>query len=311
MKVTAYLGGIPPTNNSSEKTNCLNFFVEGVNTSGDQGIAHNGLSLDVCDVAVIQGFTHENGKNLPHLQLRNNVIQRQKETNGRTLIIDSNLFLYIPGKENSPHHYLRYSFDGVFKSTGFYFDTDVDPTRWQKIKNNYNIELKDYTKQGQHILICCQRNGGWSMRGMPVMSWLDSTIREIQKYSDRPILVRAHPGDKKAVNYLKFHYPNVRLSPIGQNIPIEHDLKFAHACITYNSSPGVASLLEGVPVFMTDPDPDYSQYGEVANTNLKRLEDPKLFDRQAWVERISMFHWNFAETKSGEAWAHMRNYVLQ
>ena len=33
-----------------------------------------------------------------------------------------------------------------------------------------------------------------------------------------------------------------------------------------------------------DPDPNYSQYHHVANTTLKRLEDPKMFDRQEWIE---------------------------
>lgn len=311
MRVTAYLAGIPQQNNNKEKANCLNFYIQGVNACGDQGIVNPTMQLDPCDVAVIQGFTHETGKQLPHLQLRNNVLQRQRETNGRTLIIDSNLFLYIPGKENGPYHYLRYSFDGVFKNTGFYFDTEIDPRRWQKIKRNYGIELKEYRTKGEHILVCLQRNGGWSMRGLPVMQWLEETIRKIKAFTDRPIVVRAHPGDKKAIAYLKVNHPNVRVSPIGKNIPIQHDLRHAWAVVTYNSSPGVASLIEGVPVFMTDPDPNYSQYGEVANTTLKRLENPKLHDRQNWIERISMFHWSFPETQSGEAWAHMRNYVRQ
>jgi len=59
----------------------------------------------------------------------------------------------------------------------------------------------------------------------------------------------------------------------------------------------VASLIEGVPVFVTDPDPSYSQVNGVCNTNLKRIEDPKMFERQHWVEKISMSHWNFDELR--------------
>ena len=60
---------------------------------------------------------------------------------------------------------------------------------------------------------------------------------------------------------------------------------------------------------MTDPDPNYSQYSEVANHNFKRLEDPKMYNRQEWIEKISMCHWNFQELQSGEAWSFMRQYV--
>jgi len=79
--------------------------------------------------------------------------------------------------------------------------------------------------------------------------------------------------------------------------------------ITYNSSPGVAAAIEGIPVFVTDPNPEVSQAFDVANTSLKRLENPKTFDRQAWIEKISMSHWNFEELRSGEAWRHIRNYI--
>ena len=84
---------------------------------------------------------------------------------------------------------------------------------------------------------------------------------------------------------------------------IRNDLLNAWATVVYNSSPSVASLIEGVPVFVTDTDPSVSQVNGVCNTNLKRLEDPKMYDRQEWIERLSMCHWNFNELKSGEAWS--------
>lgn len=75
----------------------------------------------------------------------------------------------------------------------------------------------------------------------------------------------------------------------------------------HNSSPAVASTIEGIPVFLTNP--QVSQAAEVSNTNLKRLEDPKMFDRQSWIEKLSMCHWNFEELKSGEAWQFFRKFI--
>lgn len=303
FKAVAYYGGIPPNNNNPEKPLILDNFLHGVRVSGDEGIDHRGMNVIPCDVAFIQGFVHEHGKSAPHLQLRRNAVEHQKNRGKRSLIVDSNLFLYAdPG---NTRRYLRYSFDGIFPTTGFYFDTEINPIRWQKISANLNISLKPYRTTGNHILICCQRNGGWSMKGVPVQIWLDETIAKIRSFSDRPIVVRPHPGDKKWRNYLRITQPNVTLSTRH----IREDLQNAWATVLHNSSPAVASAIEGIPVFLTDPNPEFSQAAEVSNTNLKRLEDPKMFDRQAWVEKLSMCHWNFDELRSGEAWQFFRKFI--
>ena len=300
----AYYGGIPPNNNNIEKPLILDNFCQGVTASGDTAIAHRGMNALTCDVALIQGFVHEHGKSLPHLQLRRNAADLQKKNGKRSLIVDSNLFLYAdPGNTK---RYLRYSFDGVFPTTGFYFDRDIDPARWQKISRDLNISLQPYRTNGTHILICLQRSGGWSMKGVGVQQWLDDTILKIKKVSNRPIVVRKHPGDKKFAQLLKINHKNVTVS---NTVSLVQDLQQAWATVVYNSSPSVASVIEGVPVFITDPTPEVSQSHAVANTDINMIETPKLLDRQAWVEKLAMCHWNFEELRSGEAWQFFRKYI--
>jgi hypothetical protein len=304
LTAVAYYAGIPLKNNNPEKPKILDNFLHGVKSSGDIAIAHRGFDVLNCDVALIQGFVHEDGKIAPHLQLRSRAIELQKKNNKKSLIVDSNLFLYRDtGNTNT---YLRYSFDGVFPNTGFYFDQDVDPDRWKKISKNIGISLKDYRNNGDYILICLQRNGGWSMRGLSIQQWVDNTIQELKKYTSRPIIIRPHPGDKKTAKSLKIKFANVRIS---QNIDFLDDIKKAWATVVYNSSPGVASIIEGVPVFLTDPFPEHSQSFEVANLNLNEIESPKLSERQQWIERLSMCHWNFNELRSGEAWNFFKKYI--
>jgi hypothetical protein len=79
--------------------------------------------------------------------------------------------------------------------------------------------------------------------------------------------------------------------------------------VVYNSSPSVASIIEGIPAFLTDPHPQHSQSVAVANTDISRIEDPMLVDRQSWIERLSMCHWKFDELKSGEAWKFFKQYI--
>lgn len=304
--VAAYYAGIPPNNSNPEKPMILDNYLLGVMVHGDRAIKQTRQETIQADVAIIQGFVHENSKNMPHLLLRRKVLDFQKEYNKKTLIVDSNLFLYAdPENTNS---YLRYSFNGVFPTTGFYFDKNIDPSRWNRIRNNLKLSLKDYRLNGHHILICLQRNGGWSMQGLDSLTWLNMTIQLIRKFSDRPIVVRGHPGDKQTKQSLKLNFANLIIS---KNENIKEDLKNAWATVVFNSSPSIASLIEGVPVFITDPNPQNSQSYEVGNLDLSEIESPRLFERQKWAEKISMCHWNFDELKSGEAWRFMKDYVDQ
>ena len=300
----AYYGGIPPNNNNLEKPQILDYFCQGVTVSGDTAIAHSGMNALPCDVALIQGFVHQHGKSSPHLQLRQDAVNLQKKNNKKSLIVDSNLFLYVD-KSNS-HHYLRYSFDGVFPTTGFYFDQDPDSTRWQQISKDLNLKLKPWRSDGKHILLCLQRNGGWSMQGLDSVNWMNQTIMDIRKYSSRPIIIRAHPGDKKIKSILKINHKNVFLSTKEK---LTDDLIGAWATVVYNSSPSVASAIEGVPVFLTDPQPKNSQSFDIANIDISNIENPVLLDRQQWIEKISMCHWKFDELKSGKAWDFFKRYI--
>lgn len=304
-----YLDILPRHNNNEEKSNILKFFNQGVNAVGDMGILHKGFNCIPCDVACIVGYVHKdgkqkNGKHLPHLDLRQRIIDYQKRSGKKTLIVDSNLFLYAD--PTNPLHYLRYSFDGVFPTTGFYFDKEIDPNRWNIISRDLNIRLKNYRQTGSHILFCLQRNGGWSMGGYDVISWMTDTIAKIRTYTNRHIIVRAHPGDKKISKILKINLSNVSLST---NKLLTQDLNNCWATVVYNSSPSVASLIEGIPNFVTDPNPRNSQAFGVVNTDLALIENPILFERQEWLNKLCMCHWKFDEMKNGTAWNFFKKHL--
>jgi hypothetical protein len=303
MLVVGYVSAVPPSSKNFVKREILTRFVDGVCAVGDQGITHNKSQVIPADVAVIQGWTHAEGKTAPHLTLRQQIIDAQRKANKKLIVVDSNLFNYK--QKDHPANYLRYSFDGVFPTTGNYFDGLIDTARWPKIQQELGIYPREWRTHGDYILICTQRHGGWSMSGLNVMTWLNQTVDQIRQYSDRPIRVRPHPGDRQARIYLT----NDARWKISNTETLTDDLRRALAVVTYNSSPGVAGAIEGVPVFVTDTVPQRSQAFAVANTDLSQIESPKTFERQAWLERLAMSHWNFAELSSGAAWRHMRQFV--
>ena len=204
MRVVGYTKVIPPGTRTrplkhNHKEQIIRNFIEGVRQSGDTGLVYDGFNLLECDVAVMQGFIHEGSAHVPHIQLRRGIAENTR--NKAFITADSNLFLY-KAVTNEPHHYLRYSINGVFNDTGNYCNTNSDDTQWKKIQRDLHVRLQPWTLyQRENILLCLQRNGGWSMKGKDVVQWANLKIAEIRQWTDRPIVVRPHPGDKKAPQY--------------------------------------------------------------------------------------------------------------
>jgi hypothetical protein len=321
MKVISYTATLPrkeqytpeSLKNATDKLDTLRYFAQGVNAAGDQGIIESNMTYQPSDVAVILGWVHEHGKTAAHLQFRKEILEGQRASGGRTVIADSNLFLYK--NKSNPGYWLRYSYDGIFANTGEYCDQSPDPERWATIQAQCEVDLKPWRQSGNHILLCLQRDGGWSMVGWDVVDWAVKNIIELRKYSDRPIRIRPHPGDKKARKYcdriLKLcagrGLAKVTVSTEGHSLVDD----FAHcwAVVNHNSSPGVAAAIEGIPVILTDP--ERSQARDVATPGIHRIENPLTPDRDAWIHRISQFHWSHAELQSGECWAHMKKWATK
>jgi hypothetical protein len=302
MSVTVYHCSVPNAK-SQEKIDLLRYFAQGAEAAGAAVTNSYDHTYQATDVAVIQGWVHEGSKPSAHLNLRNTVISQQLARKKYVVAVDSNLFLYA--NTANPQHYLRYSFNGVFPNTGIYCDTQIDPVRWKKISAALNISLRPYRKTGNHILLCLQRNGGWSMGKFNVVDWANQTIAQIRQHSDRSIVIRAHPGDKSAANYVaSIAGKNITVS---QNPSLVADLQNCWAAVNHNSSPVVGAAIEGVPIFVTDM--SKSQCREIANLDLAQIENPSMPDRQAWAERLAMFHWNFGELQSGECWRHMQQFI--
>jgi hypothetical protein len=307
--IKSYLSSLPKHINGTEKVNALTYFAEGAARCGDLASTTMSQVYESCNVGAIIGnaFDANPAKTtLAHYKVRKMVMDTQTKLGQYWLSIDSNVFIY-KNKEN-PKKYLRYSFNGVFPKTGIYCNDNPGEENWNNIKRDYNMDLKPWRTQGNHILITLQRPLGWSMRGFNLMKWLENTFREIRKYSNRPIIIRWHPGDWKSypVYEALLKQYNATISP--QERHITEDLVNCWALVCHNSTPSSVACIEGIPAFITD-DPGYCQAGDVANLDFSKLENPWMPDRELWIRKLAQCHWSFEDTKSGRCWAHMRNYV--
>lgn len=308
MKVVIYQNCLPSKNKNPEKPQALQHFQAGATAAGDRAVLYSGYDVQECNVAVILGWVHESSKNSPHLRLRQAVIDYQISQQRHVVIIDSNLFLYRDVK--NPRHYLRYSFNGVFPTTGNYCDQSPVVARWEQLKRSMGLVVKPWRQSGSHILLCLQRHGGWSMGSKSVVDWTAETILQLRRYTDRPIRIRAHPGDKNAAEYLGQFQQEPMLNNVSLSAPNQSLLADLHDCwavVNHNSSPAVGAAIEGVPVFLTDA--ERSQARDIANSDLAMIENPSMPDRSLWLQRLAMSHWNFDDLQLGHCWRHMRSFI--
>lgn len=299
MRIAVYVSAVPAKSKNQFKKDLLKRFAIGAATAGDSVLVIDDVERVIdCDIAVLQGWIGM--KSAPHLEQRSRVIEHQRRTGAHTLVIDSNLFGFL--SPNDRDRFLRYSLDGIFPTTGYYFDRDPDPARWQEIKQSYGWTERDWRTQGDHVLVCLQRDGGWSMDGIRVIDWLGHVLPQIRR-AGRPIIVRPHPGNLRVVPEVRCRWPDIAISELPD---IRQDLDRAWCTVTYNSSPAVASVMWGVPAFVTDPEPRRSQAWPVASNDLALIANPPRPDRRPLFEKLAQCHFRTDILENGQAWQFMR-----
>ena len=124
--------------------------------------------------------------------LRKTVFEQQQKRNKRTMIVDPSLFLYA----DSINQKIIYDMDMMefFLTQQSIVGIIRIPQRWEVIKKDLGIDLNPWRLGGgKYILVCCQRDGGWSMDGLKVNVWLQHVIEQIRKFTKREIRIRFSP----------------------------------------------------------------------------------------------------------------------
>lgn len=297
--VVVYLSSLPRIADRSRKTEVLHAFAQGAKQQGARVLVQSEYSLVDCRLAVILGWVGTKLKG-QHIQLRQSIITTQAQKGRHVMPIDSSCFKFVDYNSK----FLRYSLDGVFYNTNNYANRNSNSSKWDLIKQTFpQLELKPWRQNGNHILLCLQRDGGWSMKGADLKQWAYNTILTIRQFSNRPIVVRPHPKSPGDITTL-LSLPNVKSSIQGTTL--EQDLSGAWAGVFYNSSSSVASVLAGIPVFAHDSD---CVVWNVANENLSKIENPIMPERTQWLYDLSACHWNDQESLQGLIYNKFLNYL--
>jgi len=270
------------------KVDTLTAFADGAKSQGARVHIETQYTIQPAKLAVILGWpspiqTTEN------IKLRARIVEHQRQQNNHIMAIDANCFKF----KDLDSKYLRYSINGVDYDTSEYANKNSNADRWNILSNDIGLTIQDWKQEGEYILFLVQRDGGWSMKGLSPVEWTRQKIEAVRKVSNLPIVLRPHPG--KIADLRPLLRPGVTISD-STKIPIEHDLKRAKAAFVFNSSSGVASILEGVPLWVDDSS---SVCWDVANRNIGDISHPTLFDRTHWRNDLAACHWTDEESRQG------------
>jgi hypothetical protein len=162
---------------------------------------------------------------------------------------------------------------------------DVPSDRWDQF--NYVLPNRKF---GKHVLLVTPSEKPCKFYGINLQDWINTTINEIQQYTDRPIVIRNKSSRKDRLVH-----------------SIYEDLAGAHAVVTYNSIAAVESVLAGIPVFTLAP----TAADPVCNKNLKLLENPSVFDKDTiykWARHLAYGQFHIDEFRDGSAYKLLYEY---
>lgn len=215
-----------------------------------------------------------------------------------------------------PMAYHRWSWTSYFQDDGDYCNNNSPSDRWDQIRTDQNIEIKEWNTSGDYILVVLQRPGDTSLTKLITKhgsyeNFVSYTINEIRKNTDRKIVIRPHPSRKDAQIKIieSLNLKGIRISDtpskegsISGGDGLYKDFSNAYAIVGFNSNALTESVCEGIPTFSMCPS---SMAWDVSNKSLQYLENPILFERQQWLNNLGYCQWREDECLEGKPLTHL------
>ena len=170
-----------------------------------------------------------------------------------------------------------------------------DDTRAKKL----GLTCKPWKDNGNGpIVIACQHaySHQWKNK-KPIPTWVYDTATEIRDYTDRQIIIRPHPrcriqGIEHYVKDVILQYPK---KLIGTYDDFDFYVDDAYAIVNWSSNPATHAIINGIPAFVGPSSLAY----DVANIDLKDINNPIKPDRTQWLNDLAHTEWTVEEIKQG------------
>ena len=170
------------------------------------------------------------------------------------------------------------------------------------------LSLKPWRTSGEFILIAGQHDKSLQWKDMPAMAtWVHDTITFIRAQTDRPIIFRPHP--RCPLPAIEHDFKGVRrqepLQIKGSYDDFDMQFNNIWATVSWSSNPGIHSVINGVPAF-TGPS---SLAFDVAEQNLRNIENPLYGDRTQWLNDYAHTEFTVEEISQGIPLKHLTSLL--
>jgi len=306
VDVVVYVSSVANPRKHSRKIECLESFAEGVRQSGRTVTVDWDHNYQPAPLAVMLGWatTNTGGRNIT---LRKQVIAEQRRRGYKTMCIDASCWKYLDNHGT----YLRYSLGGPFYDHAEYANHNSTSYKWNEISQNLGVSLKPSRNNlDGYVLICMQRDGGFAMKTLDPIQWLNEKITQIRAVTKRAIVIRPHPGQYDMNDFGEYRNVYAERNNIvvidPANSTLLSNLHDAHSAVFFNSSASVAAVCEGVPIFVDD---NSCVAWNVANKNISNIETPQLFEREQWMYDLAAAHWSDSDARQGKIYQKFLPYI--
>ena len=239
-----------------------------------------------CDVLVTAGWNDTIAQ-----------IHRDSAAWSRPYIAISDGFLRRKGDENK--RYFCVARNGIH-AYGEHLDFNAaDSHRFEELK----IKPKPWREDGEHIVIAYQ-SLPLAVDGMLRVEWFSQALATLSRITRRPIVVRPHPkSTKEEIEEI----PSDGVV-VSKGKTFMEDLEDAWALVTYDSNAAVEAAVAGVPIFTGGR----TMASPVSNFHLSDIEQPRMPDREQWLNWLAYTQWKVSEMELGIPWGTLlEEYVLR
>ena len=178
----------------------------------------------------------------------------------------------------------------------YFGDNDNDRIR----ADSLGLVCKPWRSDGDYILICGQHDKSLQWQNMPRMSdWFLDTYDEIRKHTQRPIIFRPHPRCRlpEIERGLRHVYRQEPKHVNGTYDSFDMGFDNVHCTISYSSNPGIHSVIEGVPAFVSPSSLAYPVANDI--DFLHDIENPLIPDRTQWLNDYAWTEYTIEEISQG------------
>lgn len=206
-----------------------------------------------CDAVVVFGSTTRRKKDTE----RAIAIQKHRDKGRKIISFDSGLFgTFMRDCYNVSESYMFRIGIGDCVGGGDFRCDNSPKDRYEAFKHHYKFSEKtpiiDKTKP---ILFLLQTERGWQYDNLePYYLWARRTLESIRLYTDRPVVLRAHPSvDRNPTAMIAKGFDNVTIEYADRTRRgVVESIRNSSAVVTHSSSAVCESIVEGIPTFALD-----------------------------------------------------------